>query len=273
MNRAQTKKRGNSIGGSSIKPATDGVDWNPSENVWSEEFLQQAAATFESNMAALLSSLKGTSEESISQDQITATFQMMAEAAAQVMKPTDEETNEKPKVSNDVSAAIAQTIDSLNADSSDLAKPIVDEDLAKMLSSLGLANNQEGASNMFVPFMQNMMQSLLSKEVLYPSLKGIVEKYPEWLERNKATLDKKEFDRFSKQNSLMSKVCTELEKETENDSEEIKKKRFDHLLELMQKMQEFGQPPAELAEDASFGESFLKTDGLAPADPNQCRPM
>lgn len=61
MHRAQPKKRGNSIGGSSIKPAADGVDWNPSENVWTEEFLQQAAVTFESNMAALLSSLKGTS--------------------------------------------------------------------------------------------------------------------------------------------------------------------------------------------------------------------
>lgn len=63
MHRAQPKKRGNSIGGSSIKPATDGVDWNPSENVWTEEFLQQAAVTFESNMATLLSSFKGTSGE------------------------------------------------------------------------------------------------------------------------------------------------------------------------------------------------------------------
>lgn len=51
------------IGSSSVDPnlALDGVDWNPSENVWSEEFLQQAAATFESNMASLLSSMKGCS--------------------------------------------------------------------------------------------------------------------------------------------------------------------------------------------------------------------
>lgn len=55
--------RKESLGGSSLNPglALDGVDWNPSENVWSEEFLQQAAATFESNMASLLSSMKGCS--------------------------------------------------------------------------------------------------------------------------------------------------------------------------------------------------------------------
>lgn len=38
-------------------------------------------------------------------------------------------------------------------------------------------------------------------------------------------------------------------------------------------MQELGQPPAELASETSFGEGYLKTDGLAPADPNQCRAM
>lgn len=34
----------------------------------------------------------------------------------------------------------------------------------------------------------------------------------------------------------MARVCSELEKESEYDSEEIKKKRFDILLELMQKV-------------------------------------
>lgn len=79
MYNQQARKRGNSIGGSSIKPAADGVDWNPSENVWSEEFLQNAAATFESNMATLLGTLKGTSDDSsITQEQVVDTFKMMA---------------------------------------------------------------------------------------------------------------------------------------------------------------------------------------------------
>lgn len=48
---------------------------------------------------------------------------------------------------------------------------------------------------MFVPFMQGIMQSLLSKEVLYPSIKDIVDRYPAWLKDNQNKLDKKEYDR------------------------------------------------------------------------------
>jgi hypothetical protein len=49
--------------------------------------------------------------------------------------------------------------------------------------------------NMFVPFMQGMMQSLLSKEVLYPSLKDLVDKYPSWLAENKGKIEQSEYDR------------------------------------------------------------------------------
>lgn len=42
--------------------------------------------------------------------------------------------------------------------------------------------------------------------------------------------------RYVKQNELMNKVCTELEAETETDSEEVKKSRFDTVLTLMQQV-------------------------------------
>lgn len=42
------------------------------------------------------------------------------------------------------------------------------------------------------------------------------------------------------------KICNELEKEKDTDSEEIKKRRFEMILSLMQDMQTYGQPPEEL---------------------------
>lgn len=48
--------------------------------------------------------------------------------------------------------------------------------------------------------MQGMMQSLLSKEVLYPSLKDILEKFPEWLRENESKLspaDKERYEQIS----------------------------------------------------------------------------
>jgi len=42
------------------------------------------------------------------------------------------------------------------------------------------------------------------------------------------------------------KVCIELEKEKENDTEDIKKHRFESVLKLMTEMQNYGQAPEDL---------------------------
>lgn len=47
---------------------------------------------------------------------------------------------------------------------------------------------------MFLPFMEGMMQSLLSAEILLPSIKELVEKYPKYFEQhgNKISAEDKE---------------------------------------------------------------------------------
>ncbi|CAB3233861.1 unnamed protein product [Arctia plantaginis] len=226
------------------------------QNMWSEEFIKEAAAQFESNMSAILSSFSGVPEEQITQEQIAQTFSKMAEAAAQVLKPDG--STEEPTVTTDnpaiqekvdeVSAAISQTLKNLNTNSENLQTPFSDTDLANMFANFNVGEGgQDG--NMFVPFMQGMMQSLLSKEVLYPSLKDLVDKYPTWLAENKGKIDQAEFERFEKQQQLMNQVCNELEPEQESDPDDVKRKRFETVLDLMQKMQDLGQPPTELVGD------------------------
>lgn len=46
----------------------------------------------------------------------------------------------------------------------------------KMFSGMGLDGGDGSQDDGFMPMMQNMMKTLLSKEVLYPSLKEISEK-------------------------------------------------------------------------------------------------
>lgn len=53
-----------------------------------------------------------------------------------------------------------------------------------------------GDGNPFLPFVQGMMQSLLSAEVLLPSLKELLEKYPVWLEANADKIDAAEKERY-----------------------------------------------------------------------------
>ncbi|XP_063545430.1 peroxisomal biogenesis factor 19 isoform X2 [Cydia strobilella] len=260
------------------KPPAAGETQEP---VWSEEFVKEAAAQFESNMAALLGSFSGVpgEQQEISQEQIAQTFSKMAEAAAAVLKPAgaggaggaggadgSEAPAADPAKIDEVSAAISQTLQNLSSNSEGLQTPFSDQDLANMFGNFNLGENQEG--NMFLPFMQGMMQSLLSKEVLYPSLKELVDKYPAWLEENKGKVPQDDYDRYCRQQELMQQVCAELEPEQESDPEDVKRKRFEVVLELMQKMQDLGQPPTELV-----GDMAVPPQGFAAPDNSQCSVM
>lgn len=95
---------------------------------------------------------------------------------------------------------------------------------------------QETGENPFLPVMQGMMQSLLSAEVLLPSLKELLEKYPTWLDENKDKISDSDKDRYMKQQELFKVICGELEKESPNDSADVKNERFKNVLKNMQKV-------------------------------------
>lgn len=235
---------------------------------WSDEFIKQTAAQFEQSMQAFLS--QGGNAETISPDQLGTNFQKLAEVAARAM-------TEEGGTDSEFTAAISQTLRSLSEGAENLQNQFSDEDIASMIGNLGMADGSEGGD--FLPFMQQMMQSLLSKEILYPALKDIVDKYPAWLEENKSKLEPSEYDRYINQKQLMDQVCTELEKESETDTPEVKKQRFDIILDLMQKMQDCGQPPKELVGDLGSVVTFdeqgnPRLPGLtAGSDPSQCSIM
>lgn len=81
-----------------------------------------------------------------------------------------------------------------------------------------------------------MMQGLLSKDVLGPSLQDFVERLPDYIEKNKNTLAKEDIERYENQKKLMEEVLEELNKEQESDSNDLKKERFSKVLSLMQKV-------------------------------------
>lgn len=111
-----------------------------------------------------------------------------------------------------------------------------------MISSYFLRTNkvfcfeQDGGDNPFLPVMQGMMQSLLSAEVLLPSLKELLEKYPSWLQENESKISAEDKERYSKQQELFKIICAELEKEKPTDSAEVKNERFKIVLKHMQKV-------------------------------------
>lgn len=124
-----------------------------------------------------------------------------------------------------------------------------------------------------MPLMHTIMQNLMSKELLYPSLKDIVEKYPNWLDKNKPSLKSQDYERYDQQFKLMKSVCDEFEKECE-DTEEAKKVQFEKVLSLMQKIQNYGNPPKELIADLEHSAPLDEHGNLQiPGMPQQCSIM
>mmetsp|Transcript_11289 Transcript_11289/g.15366 ORF Transcript_11289/g.15366 Transcript_11289/m.15366 type:complete len:195 (-) Transcript_11289:199-783(-) len=116
----------------------------------------------------------------------------------------------------------------------------------------------------------SMMEHLLSKEVLYPPLKEIAEKYPAWLEQNRPPLlSSEDHQKYQKQFSLIQQLLTEYEVSNPID--------YSVVMELLQHMQESGQPPAELIKDMAPGMESgpdgmpqFPTEGLPPELAQQC---
>ena len=107
------------------------------------------------------------------------------------------------------------------------------------------------ALDSFMPLMQTVMSSILSKDVLYPSLKDVAGRYPAWLEENGDGLSSDDRERYVKQHRLMVDVCAVFEEE-EGDATG----RQERVFALMQQMQALGQPPKELVGESDLGLTF-----------------
>ncbi|XP_070153802.1 peroxisomal biogenesis factor 19 [Polyergus mexicanus] len=191
---------------------------------WTEDFLKQTADQFEKNLQNLLQN---------GDNELEAALQKLGETS------TNDATDEKDNISADFQTAISQVLKDLTTNSENLQN---DTDLAAMLGRTSLDSD----TGDMLPFMQGMMEHLLSKEILYPSLKELSDKYPAWLEEHKTTMNSSDLQRYTKQSELMQKVCIELEKENKGDTEDIKKLRFESILKLMTEMQNYGQAPEDL---------------------------
>ncbi|XP_054623488.1 peroxisomal biogenesis factor 19 [Dunckerocampus dactyliophorus] len=204
---------------------------------------------FEGNMATQAQQEweKAMTELAQEEPDLLQHFQKLSEAAGKVGTDTASQ--------QEFTSCLKETLRGLAKNADNLqTSGLAGDDLVKALEGLGLDESGEagggGDDGNILPIMQSIMQNLLSKEVLYPSLKEITTKYPEWLEANKASLSLEDFQRYEQQAKIMGEICLQFEKE------EDKEGAFESIMDLMQKLQDLGQPPKELAGDAPPGLNF-----------------
>jgi len=124
------------------------------------------------------------------------------------------------------------------------------EKLAQQFSSLS-ENDQ------FANMMETMVKQMLSKDVMYPPLSQMRDKYPKWLLENRGKVPQSDYDRYSQQLDCVKEMCAAYD-ESDIDSDETYKK----VVILMQKMQDCGQPPLDIIKEIAPGVEFDPATGM-----------
>ncbi|CAM6036407.1 unnamed protein product [Sphagnum compactum] len=140
-----------------------------------------------------------------------------------------------------------QTVESITADPE--AENPGDDD---MMENLVKQFEELSGSQDMKSLVDTMMQQLLSKEVLHEPMKEIGDRYPEWLESHKAQLSGEDFSHYTRQYEYIKQLCHVYET-TPND--------FQKVVDLMQNMQDCGQPPGDIVRELAPGFE-LGEDGL-----------
>ncbi|XP_044486911.1 peroxisome biogenesis protein 19-2-like [Mangifera indica] len=142
----------------------------------------------------------------------------------------------------------------------DFGKDGVVEDWVKQFEELAGSQDMDMES-----IVETMMQQLLSKEILHEPMKEIGERYPKWLEDHKASLSKEDYERFSHQYELIKQLNEVYDNDASN---------FTKIVDLMQKMQECGQPPNDIVQELAPDFDLASLGQLSPealdSQPNCC---
>ena len=82
---------------------------------------------------------------------------------------------------------------------------------------------------------------------MFDPMREVTKKFPEWLAKNKNQLSAEDYSRYGQQYQYFQRIVAVYETEPDN---------FPRLMELMQDIQEFGQPPAEIIKQLAPGLEF-----------------
>ncbi|KAI9088745.1 Pex19 protein [Phlyctochytrium arcticum] len=239
------------------------------EATFDDDFAKQLA----SNMEALLKgnfdgSGAGGSDMDATMSQIMDTFKdLNVDPSAATAPPV---TAKAASSSADVAAGpqqaksfqdtIANTMQKLRTSSSQVDQQVAED--AKLSSMTGgmseeameqMMRELEGmmSSGEFDNVFGGLMDQLMSKELLYEPMKDLAGKYPEWIAKNRGKLPADEMEKYERQHQYIKDIVLVYDESSSNsltEEEESKK-----VADLMQKMQECGNPPEEILQDLAPG--------------------
>nr|SZF06496.1 peroxisomal biogenesis factor 19 [Psoroptes ovis] len=204
------------------------------------------------NLSKLAKSCNETVDKDVIQESLLSTLKIISDKAKSIAENEQQQSHQNPE--------------QMLADNEMMSKMM--ENLMKEFQQNTIDDNDgEMKENLFelnkiMPLMSNIMENLLSKDFLYPTLSELRTKYPKYLSENQKSLSKDDYQRYENQLKIITKICEEFENDDYDDggnkddndeqqNRELKTIRFNKILSLMQTMQTFGTPPQSLITNTS----------------------
>jgi len=157
-------------------------------------------------------------------------------------KPKEDST--PPVESNSLDDKLKSTFEAYK---SDVNTEATEEGLANAFADFSFEGL--GDEDMFdkeMGMLENLMGDMLSKNMLYPPMKDLCDKYPTWIKSNREKLSEEDLKSYENQLECLKKICAEFETETDDDSQTVKACRSQKIISYIDEMQAFGDPPADL---------------------------
>jgi len=167
-------------------------------------------------------------------------------ASEESFQDTIKKTMEKIQASGEQATAAAK-----EEDTDDILA-----ELLKQMQASGL--DGEGGEEDFSKMLLGMMEQLTNKEILYEPMKELHDKFPGWMEKNRAIVPQADLIRYQEQQKIVAEIVVKFEEETYTDASVPDR---EYIVERMQLMQAAGSPPSDLVGDmASAQEAFGAPD-------------
>jgi peroxin-19 len=108
-----------------------------------------------------------------------------------------------------------------------------DDMMAQLMKELQSGGGMGGGEEDFNKMLMGMMAQLTNKDILYEPMKELHDKFPAWMEKNKATTGKEDLARFEEQHQLVKEIVGRFERKGYSDEDEDDR---EYIVERMQKV-------------------------------------
>ena len=109
-----------------------------------------------------------------------------------------------------------------------------DDLMAEMLTQLSSGDlGGEGGEEEFSKMLMGMMEQLTNKDILYEPMKELHDKFPEWLDKNRATTPADDLKRYEEQRALVTEIVAKFEESSYSDSNPADR---EYIVDRMQKV-------------------------------------